>query len=229
MKGRAVVFDMFGVLCSPTSPENEIIEEYRLDPNIYDRLQRAVCGYRFTGDWDAYVHQIIEAAGIEDNHTNDAAIRRILGEEFEKGYGTVRAEAKDVLAGLKGEGYRLGLLSNAYPPCRRIIEDRRLIDYFERGAAIFSYEVGMTKQDPGIFRLCLRRLGAKAPNAVMVGDSLKSDILGASEATNGEMGGILLSENPSPEAVKSGCAIVSSLAEVPVAVRRYFEVHDAAQ
>jgi len=67
MKVRAVIFDMFGVLCCTTSPELCIIKEYGLDPNIHDCMQRAVCGYRFTGDWDAYIHQIIEAAEIDDN------------------------------------------------------------------------------------------------------------------------------------------------------------------
>lgn len=222
MKERAVIFDMFGVLCCPTSPEYRIIEEYGLDPKIHDRLQRAVCGYKFSGDWEPYISGIIKVSEIQETWENRARVKEICISEFEKGLRSVPAEAKDALGCLKEEGYALGLVSNAYPPSRDIIEDNELSGFFKGDAIILSYEAGMTKQNPEIFRLCLERLGVPADSAVMVGDSLKTDILASKVATDGKIGGILLSAKPIADASETGCIVVPSLADVPDAVRRYF-------
>ncbi len=47
---------------------------------------------------------------------------------------------------------------------------------------ICSEQVGVTKPDPRIFRVALRRAGAHPRTAVMVGDSWESDIVGAARA-----------------------------------------------
>ena len=49
-------------------------------------------------------------------------------------------------------------------------------------ALVVSGQVGISKPDPGIFEVALRRLGADAEAAVMVGDSWAADIVGASAA-----------------------------------------------
>jgi HAD superfamily hydrolase (TIGR01549 family) len=47
---------------------------------------------------------------------------------------------------------------------------------------VISEEAGVRKPDPAIFRLALERCGAAAGDAVMVGDSWGSDVLGARAA-----------------------------------------------
>lgn len=47
---------------------------------------------------------------------------------------------------------------------------------------VTSEETGFIKPDPGIFRVALERIGCCAEEAVMVGDSWKSDVLGARQA-----------------------------------------------
>ena len=49
--------------------------------------------------------------------------------------------------------------------------------YFD--VVAISEEIGVSKPDPEIFMITLERLGLQANDVVMVGDSLKSDILGA--------------------------------------------------
>lgn len=44
---------------------------------------------------------------------------------------------------------------------------------------VTSEETGFIKPDPGIFRVALERVGCHAEEAVMIGDSWKSDVLGA--------------------------------------------------
>ncbi len=49
-------------------------------------------------------------------------------------------------------------------------------------ALVISEEAGVRKPDPAIFRLALARCGASANEAVMLGDSWGSDVLGARAA-----------------------------------------------
>jgi len=47
---------------------------------------------------------------------------------------------------------------------------------------VISEEAGLRKPDPAIFRLALGRCGASSAEAVMLGDSWGSDVLGARSA-----------------------------------------------
>jgi HAD superfamily hydrolase (TIGR01549 family) len=49
-------------------------------------------------------------------------------------------------------------------------------------ALIASEDVGVSKPDPRIFKIALERLGVRAGDAVMVGDSWSHDIVGATHA-----------------------------------------------
>ena len=60
---------------------------------------------------------------------------------------------------------------------RNIIKATGLQDYFD--AIIISEEVGIEKPCQGIFDAALAKLGVKAENAVMVGNRIDADILGA--------------------------------------------------
>ena len=47
---------------------------------------------------------------------------------------------------------------------------------------VVSEEAGVSKPDPGIFEIALRRSGAMAAEAVMIGDSWTNDVEGARAA-----------------------------------------------
>jgi putative hydrolase of the HAD superfamily len=84
-----------------------------------------------------------------------------------------------VLNNLKKKGYRLGLISNAANTAdlNRLIDNHGLRDYFD--VVVISAEEGIRKPDPQIFKGALHRLNVKPHNAIMVGDTLPADILGA--------------------------------------------------
>ena len=89
-------------------------------------------------------------------------------------------DAKPCLDGLKVE-YRLGLVTNG--PCDlqcAKLDASGLRNYF--GAVAISREVGARKPDPRIFALALDRLGVTASDSVFVGDTPKTDIVGAHAA-----------------------------------------------
>ena len=220
---KAVIFDLFGTLCKPTDPEAKILEEFRLSNDKYDVLERVVCGHKFV-DWMEYLDKLIQVIGCEDNVKTRRRIIDIINEEKKKA--DVFPETKNVLEQLFRGGYKIGLISNAYPVCRSILEGADILGYFSNDGIFLSYEKGITKQDPKIFKMCLEELEVSARDAIMVGDSLRSDIKSSYDATNGEIGGILISEKPDEKAIgyvqSSKRIIVPSLKNVPEAVNKYF-------
>lgn len=77
--------------------------------------------------------------------------------------------------------YKVALVSNS--DCfsvKAVIEKYGLDKFFD--ATILSYEIGHLKIDPEMFTAALDRLGVKPHEAVMIGDSINSDIRSAQHA-----------------------------------------------
>ena len=86
--------------------------------------------------------------------------------------------ALEVLAAIRKEAYKVAMIANGDSAgARNIIEATGLQDCFD--AIIISEEVGIEKPCHGIFEAALAKLGVKAENAVMVGNRIDADILGA--------------------------------------------------
>ena len=65
---------------------------------------------------------------------------------------------------------KVALLSNAWTGARQsLLEKHACKDVFD--VSIFSYEVGMAKPDPAIYRLILERLGVAASSSIFVDDN----------------------------------------------------------
>ncbi len=75
--------------------------------------------------------------------------------------------------------HRLALVSNFYGNLRQVLAQFRLLDFFP--IVVESAEVGIRKPDERIYRLALERLQLPADRVVVVGDSLKNDILPAEQ------------------------------------------------
>lgn len=83
------------------------------------------------------------------------------------------------LATLKSQGYHLGLISNAADDndVQDLVDQHNLRQFFE--LILVSAAVGVRKPHPHIFQLALDHWQALPEQAVMVGDTLEADILGA--------------------------------------------------
>jgi epoxide hydrolase-like predicted phosphatase len=78
----------------------------------------------------------------------------------------------DFISGLRPR-YRTGLLSNAWSNVR--VQISEYFDYLPLfDEIIFSYEVGLAKPDPRIYRLMLEKLGVQATEAIFIDDNLKN-------------------------------------------------------
>ena len=76
--------------------------------------------------------------------------------------------------------YPMVLVSNFYCNIESVLGDFRLTHFFKK--IIESAVVGVRKPDPEIFRMGVRALGLPAAEVLVVGDSLRKDILPAEEA-----------------------------------------------
>ncbi len=78
---------------------------------------------------------------------------------------------------LRGKGYRMGIISNHEWHLPALIRGLGLGSYFN--TVVSSARVGYRKPHPEIFRCVLNDLGCSGNDALMIGDSISSDVKGA--------------------------------------------------
>jgi len=122
-------------------------------------------------------------------------------------------DALPTLARLREKGMRLALISNATDDelIQRMVDELGLRPWLR--PVISSAGVGIRKPDPAIFRLVLDEWEMSPQEAVMVGDNLDADILGAHLAG---MRGILVHGDPPGEnSPIQPDAVAETLEEIP--------------
>jgi len=86
--------------------------------------------------------------------------------------------AFEVLETIKKGGYKTAMIANADSiDARNVITSCGLQCYFD--AIVISEEIGIEKPARGIFEAALKELKVKAENAIMVGNRIDADIVGA--------------------------------------------------
>jgi FMN phosphatase YigB (HAD superfamily) len=92
-------------------------------------------------------------------------------------------DGKPTLQALQARGYRLGMISNAGndTDVQTLVDKLGIRSYFD--VILTSAAQGIRKPNPLIFQQALLRWGAAPEQAVMVGDTLNADILGAQNAS----------------------------------------------
>ena len=116
-------------------------------------------------------------------------VERILGEEV---YEILRdnipetrvlfEDTLQTLATLQKRGFLLNIVSNrgyGGQPFRVGMQEIGLQEYFDPQKIAISIDLGSNKPDPYIFQYALDALNVKPEEAVMVGDSLGADVIGA--------------------------------------------------
>jgi putative hydrolase of the HAD superfamily len=91
-------------------------------------------------------------------------------------------DALPALQALRERGVRLGLISNAGDDAdvQTLVDKGTLRPLFD--VILTSASLGIRKPNPRIFDIALKRLGTEPSLAVMIGDTLGADILGAKNA-----------------------------------------------
>jgi putative hydrolase of the HAD superfamily len=128
--------------------------------------------------WRLFNAFILERVGIEDSSGDlaraiDRSFKAVL---LSRPY----PETHGVLAALKSEGYKLGVISDATKDLIERLLAVGLSPYFD--TVTYSQEARAEKPSPAIFGLALRKAACAPHEAVHVGDKMEADVEGARSA-----------------------------------------------
>lgn len=128
---------------------------------------------------EGYLKQVLQEFNCSD--LPDQVIADSLTAMYEEteAYWQVEEDAHSTLEFLQQQGYQLGLITNAANAAdsNRLIDKCGLRRYFK--VVLISAEEKIRKPDTRIYSRALTRMGTSPERAVMVGDTLTADILGA--------------------------------------------------
>lgn len=156
----------------------------------------------------AYTSQIIERMGGAGPGV-DVAAREIYDEWARHDHFEMYDDVPAALQALHRQGVRMGVISNSHRPLDSFLEHFSLHGLLT--VTVSSAEFGVMKPDPRIFLEALDRMEVTAAEAVMVGDSLAHDVLGARQVG---MRGILIDRDTRATGVDSSIPVIRSLAEL---------------
>ena len=131
-------------------------------------------------EYPAEVRRLLGEFGID---LSDDELVRFLDAEHAAWAPAVQLAATThaLLETLRERGLGLGLVSNAFDPPDLLHRDLERLGIAARlDVAVFSSEVGRRKPDPVIFERALGVLRVEPQEALFVGDTLATDIAGAS-------------------------------------------------
>jgi len=169
----------------------------------------------------AYTRRIIELMGGTGPAVH-AVAQEMYDDWAEHHHFSLYDDVPDALRTLRAAGLQLGLISNSH----RCLASFQA--HFDLGglitATVSSSDHGFMKPHPSIFRAALALVQVPAEAAVMVGDSLSHDVLGAMRAG---LRGVWLARGGRDTSHQAGVAVIGSLAELPALLRRT-EVSGAA-
>ncbi len=138
-------------------------------------VDRLVAARRAGSDCDrrlSYFGMILETLGVDAARADLVTRKLDAAHAAECLWRVVAEDTASVLDRLRARGYRLGIISNA---------DGRVSGDLDRNG-LAAHFVGVEKPDPRIFALALQRMGARAEEAMYVGDVHSIDIDGAERA-----------------------------------------------
>lgn len=169
---------------------------------------------RITQTWRDFHGVMLRELGVGDEAP--AMIERILAAQFAPDAWEAYPDVVPMLEALqpaRAEGLSIGVVSDWESSLREIFAALELDRYFD--FVLASGAVGAAKPDPAFFRMALDWAHAEPSQAVMVGDSYRSDVVGARAAG---MDAILLDRDGDAAAGDRGqsdAPVVRSLAELP--------------
>ncbi len=143
--------------------------------------------------WDKFNHGQIDKHELRDNRFKIILSKLGLSErEMPNGIAEKYLElapvkqhvipfTHEILAYLKPK-YKLHIISNGFDDIQHIkLKSSNIYQYFEK--IVTSDSSGHRKPQKGIFEFAMSEAGARRENAIMIGDNLDTDIVGAQNAT----------------------------------------------
>ncbi len=200
MSLEAVTFDLWNTLVYNRNygefrlPELErVLNEYGLELTPEEVNEAYISGFRYSsrmipaeGYRHIETHEIVDKVLKTVGYSSDT-IRNELVRIYEEAIlcdpPRLKEGVFEVLDYVRPR-YKVGLISvtgvNPGRIMRDILRDHGIFHYFD--VLTFSDEVKLVKPNPRLFTSCLEELNTESRKAIHVGDSFKSDIVGAIDA-----------------------------------------------
>jgi HAD superfamily hydrolase (TIGR01549 family) len=177
---KAIIFDLWNTLAYNDTPQNPMLlleRRFGLKPEQYKKIERAFMLQKFPTVVDAAKH-ICECMGKEPDPSLLAEMLDIWDKS--KIHFALFPDVLPELEKLRNKGYRIGLMSNTDCFTMKPFFEGGYKKYFD--CITFSYETGLLKPDPDLFRLVMEKMEVKPEEALMVGDNLHDDVQAALSA-----------------------------------------------
>ena len=170
---KAVIFDMYETLithfAAPLYFGTQIAEDAGIAVSDFRKFWDPTDDDRTTGKMT--LEEALTLALTGNGCYSEKLLERIVKKRIETKcacFDHLHREIIPMLEGVKAAGYKTGLITNCFSEEVGIIKSSVLYNYFD--AAMFSYEQGIKKPDPEIFRRCADALGVAPDECVYVGD-----------------------------------------------------------
>jgi len=173
MSIQAVIFDMYETLvtqfCSPLYYGTQIAEDLGLRPEEFLPGWRATELDRATGKltFEETMERLMKAHGIYSPERHRRVVEKRIAIQADC-FTHLHPGIEPMLSALRERGIRIGLITNCFSEEAKLIRESELFPYFD--APCLSWEEGVRKPDPAIYRTCLHRLGIAPENCLYVGD-----------------------------------------------------------
>jgi HAD superfamily hydrolase (TIGR01549 family) len=155
-----------------------------------------------------YTQRIIELMG-GDCPAAETVARELYADWAGHQHFSLYDDVLDTMQALVDRGLRLGLISNSHR-CLVSFQAHFALEQLI-SVAVSSAEFGYLKPHPRIFRAALDQMRVAADEAVMVGDSLPHDVLGARQAG---MRGVLIARGGCAARPDQDVPVITSLREL---------------
>ncbi len=184
--------------------EDYYLEVVRADRDIWSDRGRIMAM------WRNYYSTALRAAGVE---ADDARLKEwaeeIIQAFEDPGLWQPYPDVPGTLAELRHRGFRQGVISDWTGPLEKILAAHGLLDHLD--FVLTSGELGVAKPNPHFFELALRQAVVSPSQAIHVGDTYWTDVLGARVA--GIQPILIDRKGTNPPA---DCPVITSLAELLV-------------
>ena len=171
MSIQAVIFDMYETLvtqfCSPLYYGTQIAEDLGIRPEEFLPGWRATEEARATGKltFEDAMAELLHRHGISGLHRRVVEKRIAIQADC---FRHLHPGILPLLTTLRERCIRIGLITNCFSEEATLIRGSELFPYFD--AHCLSWEEGVRKPDPAIYRTCLRRLSIAPEECLYVGD-----------------------------------------------------------
>lgn len=182
---KAVIFDMFETLVTlftgRTYFSENIAADVGIDIELFRKEWHTTEKDRTTGKYtlDEGLELTLRRLGIFTQEKLELALSRrhaALNDTFS----AIPKESVQLLKELKARGIKIGLMTNTFSDERNFIRSCELFPYFD--IALISYEQGICKPDPQMYRMMTEQLGVTPEECLFVGDGGSRELYGAREA-----------------------------------------------